>query len=183
MDGKARAGIPISLSDSFWDEATQIRNKLLTWRFKNYYQVKPPTEVLDLKIHPRLAQILYPLSSVIKDEAVLSELKAFMLEQDSKLKEARLDSSEGRIVRAILELRSDTEDGRLTVKQIADKANESITNDKFQMSGERVGRTISRTLGLPRERTGQQRNVIIDSREAKQKLQYWCNQFGLEEEC
>jgi len=182
MDGKVRPGIPVSFTDDAWEEALHIRNKLLMWRFRNYYSVKPPNQLLDLKIHPRLAQILYPLSSVIKDQAVLDQLHTFMTDQDSSLKEGKLDSVEGQVVRAILELRNESDDARLTARQIADKVNESIKNEKYHYSAARIGRIISKTLGLPRERTGGRRSILIGSPEGVKKLRYWCDQFGLDYE-
>ncbi len=182
MDGKLKPGIPVNLPDIFWEEALQIRNKLLTFRFRNYYKVLQPTATTDFDIHPRLAQILNPLSSVIDSEADLAELRAYMLEQDNNLKEARLESQEGRVFKAVLDLRDDTENGQLTIKAITDRVNEEVNNDKYKLGNQRVGNIISKTLNLPRKRTGQSRNVEVDTEEAREKMRYWCNRFGLKEE-
>jgi hypothetical protein len=180
MDGKARAGIPVSFTDEAEQEALHIRNKLLLWRFRNYYTVKPPNQVIDLKFHPRLAQILYPLASVIKDQSILDRLNSFMSEQNNNLKEEKADSIEGRVVRAILKLRHGAKDDRLTAQQIADEINSSIKNEKYHYGAARIGRIVATTLGLPRERTGAKRSILIGSSEGIKKLRYWCDQFGLD---
>jgi hypothetical protein len=182
MDDKLRPGIPASFPEEAWEEAKQLRNRLLMFRFKNYYSVKPPDQLLDCKIHPRLAQILYPLFSVIRDPGVRDRLLRFMEDQDAKLKEAKLDSKEGRILQAILDLKESAVDGRLTSQQIADKINESVTNDKFKIQSATVGRVVSNVLGLPKERNGRRRDIVINSPKGIEKLKYWGEQYGLENE-
>jgi len=39
MKGTTREDIPVNLDDDFFIEAEGLRNKLLMWRFKNYYKI------------------------------------------------------------------------------------------------------------------------------------------------
>ena len=66
---KLRSDIPINLPDSFKDEARELRNKLLLYRFHRRFDVKLDETLVDPKIEPRLNQILLPLLSVVADES------------------------------------------------------------------------------------------------------------------
>lgn len=59
--GKLRADIPRTLDENFYKEAENIRNKLLMWRLKNYFEPIERRHDLIEGIHPRLNQIVIPL--------------------------------------------------------------------------------------------------------------------------
>jgi hypothetical protein len=180
MDGKVRGGIPVNLTPAFWEEARFIRNKLLWWRLLNYHEVKPIDRVIDLHVQPRLAQILYPLSSVIKDDNVLIDLKTFMTEQDSRFKDDRLDTAEAKVLKAILEFYTPENGTSIAVQRITDRVNESIEKDRFHLSNQRVGRIISTVFELPRKRKVDGRYIMLNTKGAHEKLKYWAAYYGLE---
>ena len=55
---KLRSDIPINLPEGFKDEARELRNKLLLYRFHRRHEVKLDETLVDPKIEPRLNQIL-----------------------------------------------------------------------------------------------------------------------------
>jgi len=59
-----RKDIPINLPNTFESEALNIRNKLLSWRFKNYQRISLNEQAIDLSLEPRLNQIIMPLLSI-----------------------------------------------------------------------------------------------------------------------
>jgi hypothetical protein len=63
-----RTDIPINLPDSFSEEALELRNKLLLYRFHRRYEVKLDESLIDQRLEPRQNQILLPLLSVVSDE-------------------------------------------------------------------------------------------------------------------
>src|SRR5262249_17216092 len=65
--GRLRPDIPINLPSRQRDEALQLRNKLLLFRFRNYGKRKPIEDLVDRNIEPRLNQIFVPLLSIIED--------------------------------------------------------------------------------------------------------------------
>ena len=131
-------------------------------------------------MQPRLAQILYPLSSVIKDDSVMEDLKTFMIEQDSRFKDDRLDTAEAKVLKAILEFYTPENGTSIAVQQVTERVNESIKNERFHLSNQRVGKIISGILELPRKRKGDGRYVMLDTKEAQKKLKYWADYYGLE---
>src|SRR5207237_6987321 len=74
-----RADIPINLPETFKDEARELRNKLLLYRFHKRMDVKLDEQLVDPKLEPRLNQILLPLLSVVSDENLRSELRSMAL--------------------------------------------------------------------------------------------------------
>src|SRR5262249_8644605 len=80
-----RADIPINLPESFRDEARELRNKLLLYRFHRRFEVKIDESLVDPKLEPRLNQILLPLLSVVSDENLRSELRSMAREAQLSL--------------------------------------------------------------------------------------------------
>jgi hypothetical protein len=73
--GRPRPDIPINLPSSYRDEALQLRNKLLLFRFRNHASKGIRPELVDSSIEPRLNQIFVPLLSVVADGKALSDLR------------------------------------------------------------------------------------------------------------
>lgn len=107
MKGTSRDDIPLNLNDDFWNEALRLRNKLLMWRFKNYYKIDPSPNVdFDLgDLEPRVKQIVSSFISLFKnDTEQLENFKKFIKKYQDELIEDRRNSFEGSIVVAIYDL-------------------------------------------------------------------------------
>jgi len=70
-----RNDVPINLPETFKDEARELRNKLLLYRFHKRHEVKLDATLADPKLEPRLNQIMLPLLSVIADPAIRADLR------------------------------------------------------------------------------------------------------------
>jgi hypothetical protein len=75
-----RADVPINLPDGFREEARELRNKLLLYRFHRRFEVKLDPSLADPALEPRVNQILVPLLSVIRDPALQDELRSLAAE-------------------------------------------------------------------------------------------------------
>src|ERR1700722_3755950 len=82
---RLRADIPINLPDIFREEARELRNKLLLYRFHRRFDVRIDPSLADPKLEPRLNQILLPLLSVIQDSTLRAELRSVALEAQASL--------------------------------------------------------------------------------------------------
>jgi hypothetical protein len=60
-----RGDICISLPDSYVQEATELRNKLLMYRFENWRRHVPLNDLADPVLSPRANQVLMPLVSIV----------------------------------------------------------------------------------------------------------------------
>jgi hypothetical protein len=157
-----RSDIPRQLPEKFWDEALELRNQLLGWRFENFDNIRVDETPL-LHLDPRLAQIGTTLHSVTNDEVFRGEYLKFLSEFGE---EDRSERPQSVIVEAIhdlsSELAADPERyaqlniealGHLSVKAVTDHANRLIQNrGGNQMSPKRAGGII-RSLGFKPKRT------------------------------
>jgi len=111
--------MPLYLAEKFFKEALQLRNKMLTWRFRNYHRFKEKmhdlegTEIIketygeDSKISTRIQQITLPLtlvspglSETIKEIAVEHDEVLKSLDEDAILEE-RLKEAVQALVKSI----------------------------------------------------------------------------------
>lgn len=179
MDGKLRGNIPLNITPDFWDKACAIRNKCLMWRFRNYHSVPRHCITLPPDIHPRLAQILTPLASIIEDNAAVEQLTALMMSKDAELREDQLETPEGLVARVIIELEEAEGHRKFSIKQVTEKVNESIEQDRYKMTNQKVGKITSKVLGLPKVRLSGGSHVALDSPDAARTLKYLRGKYGL----
>ena len=110
-----RDDIPISLPESFKDEAQSLRNQLLLYRFRNH-KAGRQSEAPDRAIEPRLNQIFLPLLSVVKDPKDREELRALARRYHGEMVNERGMDLEAQVLECIRDLR---ESGRpLAIKDI-----------------------------------------------------------------
>jgi len=101
---RLRADIPINLPDEFRDEARELRNKLLLFRFHRRFEVKLDPTLVDPNLEPRLNQILLPLLSVITDPALRAELRSVARDAQANLVAERGLLVEAQVLEIIAEL-------------------------------------------------------------------------------
>jgi hypothetical protein len=101
---RLRSDIPINLPDTFRDEARELRNKLLLYRFHRRLEAQVDASLADPKLEPRLNQILLPLLSVIKDPTLRTELRSVALEAQSNLIAERGLLVEAQVLEILAEL-------------------------------------------------------------------------------
>ena len=116
---KLRSDIPINLPDSFKEEARELRNKLLLYRFHRRHEVKLDESLVDPKIEPRLNQILLPLMSVVADDTLRSELRSMAQEAQLNLVADRGLLVEAQVLEILAELMSSSQRPVVPVSDIA----------------------------------------------------------------
>ena len=72
---RLRSDIPINMPESFKDEARELRNKLLLFRFQRRHQARLDPTLSDPELEPRLNQILLPLLSIVRDASAREQLR------------------------------------------------------------------------------------------------------------
>ena len=175
--GKLRSDVPRTLDESFYFEAEKIRNKLLMWRLKNYFRpLEKRTEVIE-GIHPRLNQIVIPLLTIIKDEAIRNHLKTFIIKYNNDLVADRGLSWESDIVFAILKLEYQTKAKEVTVKQITDEVNNEIDLSDETLQARKVGWYLRTKLQLKSYKT--RKGFVLSFKENSKRLDMWKERFGI----
>lgn len=175
--GKLRADIPRTLDEKFYLEAESIRNKLLMWRLKNFFEPIERREDLIDGIHPRLNQIVMPLLSIIKDEAIRENLKTFIVKYNGDLVTDRGLSWESDIVFAVLKLEHDTRSNEITVKQIADEVNREIGIGDDTLQARKVGWYLRAKLQLKPYKT--RKGFVLSFKDNRKRLDMWKERFGI----
>lgn len=178
--GKLRADIPRTLEESFYSKAETIRNKLLMWRLKNYFlPLEKRTEIIE-GIHPRLNQIVIPLLSIIKDEAIRNHLKTFIVKYNTDLVADRGLSWESDIVFSILKLEYENGANEVTVKQITDEVNRESDISEDTLQARKVGWYLRAKLQLKPYKT--RKGFVLSFKENRKRLDMWKERFGITDE-
>ena len=175
--GKLRTDIPRTLNDSFYFEAECIRNKLLMWRLKNYFEPIERREEVIEGIHPRLNQIVIPLLSIIKDEAIRNHLKTFIVKYNGELTADRGLSWESDIITAILILEHETQSSEITTKQITDEVNKNTDISDESLQARKVGWYLRAKLQLKTYKT--RKGYVLNFKNNRDKLDMWKERFGI----
>lgn len=175
--GKLRADIPRTLDEDFYQDARYIRNKLLMWRLKNYFEPINHNQDLIEGIHPRLNQIVMPLLSIIKDNAIRDRLRTFIIKYNSELVADRGLSWESDIVFAILKLEHDTKASEVTVKQITMEVNREIDISDDTLKARKVGWYLRARLQLKPYKT--RKGFVLSFKENRKRLDMWKERFGI----
>src|SRR3989344_2540141 len=174
---KLRVDIPRTLNESFYFEAECIRNKLLMWRLKNYFEPIVRREETIEGIHPRLNQIVIPLLSIIKDEDIRNHLKSFIVKYNSELVADRGLSWKSDIVTAILRLEHDTQASEITTKQITDYVNRETDISDESLQPRKVGWYLRAKLQLKTYKT--RKGYVLNFKKNTEKLDMWKERFGI----
>jgi hypothetical protein len=174
---KLREDIPINLATDWKLEARQLRNKLLSFRFRNFGKLQIDAALVDRSIEPRLAQIFVPLLSVIEDGGARRDLQQLARDYHRELVADRGMDMEAQVLEVIRDLLASSPDGRASVKDIA-----SWFADRHQdeydkkVTAKWIGNVISRKLQL---RTHKSHGVFVLAPEEKPKLDRLYEKFGV----
>lgn len=183
MQQTRRSNIPPFISDSFWIEAQELRNKLLMYRFKHFndfnyqelFDKENKAEKLN-RLEPRLRQTLLPLFYVITDPVLKQQFINFALEYQGQLITDRGLEMTSLIFQKLYELYQNNE-GKVAVKEVTVEANKEIENDKFKLTSHKVGKIIREDLGLRTKKgTGGLFYVLF----TEERMQYLISRYSVE---
>ncbi len=178
--GRLRNDIPRRLSDEFWDEALILRNKLLMWRFRNYFKNLNFYEKPIEGIHPRLSQIVSPLMTIIESEDMKEELKVFIQKYNEELTSDRNLSRESEIIFAILKIENDSNKKNITVGEISNFINQETFDFDDKITAKKVGWYLSSKMQLKTERTRD--GFVLNTNKNRNRINFWKERFGIKDE-
>ena len=144
-----RKDIPINLPPQQREEAEQLRNKLLMFRFKNFKHVNATPAPLDPSVEPRVNQIYSPLSAVIDDEEAREDLRKSARSNSARLKSERSASIEAHVLTVIRCLMHRSAKAGVTIKDISDLFTRTYSKDyERQVTNRWLGHVVRRKLNL-----------------------------------
>ena len=111
--------IPLNLPDCQRDEARELRNQLLSYRFATLRETKIDDRCYDLDLSPRTNQIIVPLLSVIGDAVVRRSIQTRMAAGERAQKNERSATTEGQVLDVVLSLADERTESFVPVGDIA----------------------------------------------------------------
>ena len=175
--GKLREDIPRRLSDEFWEEALNLRNKLLMWRFRNYTKELIFDEAMIDGVHPRLHQIVIPLMTIIESKEMKQSLKEFVQKYNTELIADRGLSRESDITFAIFKFEYDTNKKEITVGEIAENVNQDIFDFEEKLTPRKIGWYLRAKMQLKPYKT--RRGFVLDLERNRERLDFWKERYGI----
>lgn len=173
-----REDIPVILPFEHKREAQSLRNKLLMFRFRNYYKDIVVDQSIFQGVERRLRQTLYPLLTVVDDPSFITELKDFI---QNLQQEQRADRGMSWVAEYLIALINLTfMDSPITVKALADKYNEGKI-ERDQVNARKAGSAIRNDLKLKTKRITSGENkgqyeIVLD----KENIKALCLRYGIE---
>jgi len=118
---RLRDDIPLNLTDAYKEEARQLRNKLLMFRFQNFGKRLIDPRLADRTIEPRLNQVFIPLLSIIEDEKAREDLKSIAREYQRQLVSDRGMMTEAQVLEILQQLTTDPTTPEPSIKLITSR--------------------------------------------------------------
>ena len=174
---KLRRDIPISLPPQYKDEARDLRNKLLLYRFHNHGTVHTPTLSLDERIEPRLRQIFIPLMRIVRNRAVREELRELVWRYHLDLRADRSMDVEGQMLGVIRELLSNTSQSTIPIKAVTDRFIQRHGKDYERITPKWIGVIIRKRLHLRTHKSSH--GIFVISPEELYKLPTLYDKYGV----
>ena len=189
--GRRRTDIPLVEPKEYHSQAREIRNLLLSYRFKFW---KPEIDVdydaADPAIEGRLNQVTLPLKSIIDDPDVIEWIDKFLHDYSQQTLVERSTLPEAKVLEAIFEIRKGqptlSNEYDLSLKNIAARANEIIDREnleddddkggKRKLTPKGVGVYIRKKLQMRTERRTDGYHLIFD-KDMAENLRHW---YGLD---
>lgn len=172
-----RSDIPINLPETFGDEARELRNKLLLYRFHRRHEVKLDPSLADPNLEPRLNQIMLPLLSVVGDSKLRADLRSGAMNAQASLVAERGLLAEAQVLEILAELIVTCD--RLVVP-ISDIAAGLI--ERYGAEYERpitnrwIGGVVRKKLNL---QTFKSHGVYVVPTTERSKIEMLCRRYGV----
>lgn len=115
-----RSGIPINMPDVQRDEARELRNKLLWYRFTMLKTIAVDTSAYDDRLSPRTNQIVAPLLSVVGDATLAAQIRSHMAGAEKVLRIERSSSPEGQLLQVVLTLAEKDSAAHVSISEITE---------------------------------------------------------------
>ena len=174
---RLRRDIPINLTADWKLQARELRNKLLTFRFKNFGKRQIDPALVDRSIEPRLTQIFGPLLSVIDDPAARRAIQKAARTFHQELLAERGTDTEAQVLEVIRDLLAASVDGRISVKEITDMFVDRHDEDyERKITPRWIGSIVRRKLQL---KTQKSHGVFVLSVSEKPKLERLYEKYAI----
>jgi hypothetical protein len=174
---RLRGDIPINMPPIFKDEARELRNKLLLYRFHRRASAKLDDSLVDPTLEPRLNQILVPLLSVVSTPSLRAELRSVALDAQANLVAERGLSAEAQVLEVLAELMNAQGGSAIAVAAIAVGMIEQFGSEYDRPITNRwIGGILRRRLNM---QTYKSHGVYVVPTSEREKVELLCTRYGI----
>jgi hypothetical protein len=176
---RLREDIPINMPPIFKDEARELRNKLLLYRFHRRASAKLDDSLVDPTLEPRLNQILVPLLSVVSAPSLRAELRSIAVDAQANLVAERGFSVEAQVLEVLAELMSapDGSASAIAINAIAASMIERFGSEYDRPITNRwIGGLLRRRLNV---QTYKSHGVYVVPMSERTKVELLCTRYGI----
>lgn len=175
---RLRSDIPVNLPPHFQEEARQLRNKLLLYRFHHRHTVRLDDRLLDPALEPRLNQILMPLLSIIDKPEVRADVKSLAVDAFNSIAAERSLSIEAHVLHVIVLAMSKRDRAAVSVKDIAEQITQLYQSEYDRPITNRwIGSVLRNRLNL---RTYKSHGNYVVPLGERSKILQLCTRFGVD---
>lgn len=168
--------MPLTLGKAFRQEAQQIRNQMMLWRFRNWARVEVDPNARMAGVEPRINQIAQPLMAATDSPKLKAAILASVTGYSKQVLEERRESLEG-LVAALVVKRwlARQRPARFKLEEVT---NTLKTMDFPNIHARKVGDIVRRVLGVETTMLGGDSWVMMNEETAR-KLTH---RYGLQTE-
>ncbi len=146
---RMRDDIPINLPNKFKDEALQLRNKLLLYRFHSLRRTRLHEEYKNDLLEPRSNQIALPLLSIIEDPDTRAQLYGVMRQSLLSVAAERYNSPEGHVVESLFALLQVPTGVVIPIARLVEEMSTRFSAEyERPITNRWIGRILRRRLGI-----------------------------------
>ncbi len=172
-----RADIPINLPETVKEEARELRNKLLLYRFHRRFETKLDASLVDPTLEPRLNQILVPLLSVIKDSKLRDDLRSVAVDAQAGLVAERGLLAEAQVLEILAELMTTSDRAFVPVADVTAGLIERYDSEyERPITNRWIGGILRRRLNL---RTYKSHGIYVVPVSERPKVEALCARYGI----
>jgi hypothetical protein len=175
---KNKRKIPLYRPKSYFDEAQELRNKLLLWRFKNYPKIDlKKIEYGFEELNPfdgRVQQVVTPIY-YMADKASRKEIIKFAQEQEEETLRERREELHGKIFEYLVS--NYKPDAGVTLPEIFEHLTSGGEYPK--LTSKRVGNDIRKLLRIDIKREGHDNVSTLQLRKKAEKLKELSIYYGI----
>lgn len=172
-----RDDVPINLPETFKEEARELRDKLLLYRFHRRHEVKLDATLADPKLEPRLNQIMLPLLSVIGNPELRAALRNAAHNAQASIVAERGLLMEAQVLEVLAELMITTERPIVPVADVTMGLIERYGAEyERPITNRWIGGVLRKKLNL---QTYKSHGVYVIPMNERQKVEVLCGRYGV----
>jgi hypothetical protein len=171
-----RPDIPVHLPASMKDEALTLRNRLLHFRFSEYFRIKTDPNALIEGVEPRTNQSAFALLSLVDDPALRADIQSWLKGKSTELACTRREAPDACILAAVIAIFAEHKDGPAPVAEITQRFNADNADRFGPMSYRGIGAVLRGRLNLETRKTG---GVFVVPAPERAKLPTLALRYGL----